>query len=295
MTMMSTIVPGPTPLSSLLSVERPEYIAIAVAVVAVTLVTAFGGTGGNHRRWLNGIFGTAVTLVVVYNIASKAFVEGPETASRRALVAMASELEAQQQHERGQGDTVHQKTGRERVNRTTIEGTTTMTLRPDLFFMRRERSSDSFTGMNPDVSAALLHLKAYTRSNIGTVKFILASVEEFFRRYYDLLDEPRRSRLSGRTDEEYAKVSHGFSALRDLRGSILNSLTSLSNAKPHAHGLRAKLQEVIDTVKWRTYRCLKTLHNKYGEGALRAHARGPPYAHDPMARVSDASYTIHVV
>lgn len=143
----------------------------------------------------------------------------------------------------------------------------------DLFHVRTLPTGDDDTATHPEISSALLRLKPFIRSSGGSVAFVFALTEEFFKRYHRLVVLDRDDPL----------VAHEYQSLRDVRANILNAMTALGYAKPHAHPARQSLQTAIETVQWRTYRCLKTLHNKHGLRALRGHARGPPYPVDTPA------------
>lgn len=251
-------------------VHEPKYIGAAIALAVATAGVALG-QGAFSRALL-----VVVTAAAVAVVAAKAFEEPREVESRRQLLDMASRLASDGE---GDGDGDGQGYGKGGG----VEGKASLVLHPDMFGVRRQASGDEYTAMHPEVSAALLTLRGYTRSNKGTVKFVLSSVENFFKLFYELLDVPAES-------QDVLRVEHGVGHLRDLRSSILNALTTLAYARPHAHAHRPALQATVDVIKWRTYRCIKTLHNKHST-TLRAQPRGPPYPDDPSRR-QDA-YNVH--
>jgi hypothetical protein len=154
------------------------------------------------------------------------------------------------------------------------------TMDPDLFTMRRRPSSFGYSAAHPEVVWALLQLRPFRRANRGTVSKVLAATEHFFKRFYAVLDD--RSSV----------MPQEFEELQDIRRELLNSMTTLLYAKPHTTLETQELRRAIDIIKWRTYRAMKTLHNKFGDGALRAETRGPPYAFD--TRMShDNRYGVH--
>lgn len=231
-----------------------KYVAIAAAIAMLTLALHLG-KDASSRRVFNTIMILAVSSIAIWYYYNKAYQDTSEDIHSKDLESFSLSL---------------------------LDDETDV-LDPDVLSLRRTTTTHDHVAMNPEVAWAMLQMRPYTRANKGRVARALHFAEHFFKSFYDVL----------RMDNDEFSVVHAYKALRDTRADLLNTMTSLVYAKPFAHVSTKKLLKAIDIVKWRTYRALKTLHNKYGKYALRAEDRGPPYAYD--ARLStDNQFRVHV-
>lgn len=253
--------------------NEPKYAALAAGIALVALAVHFGSSGTTTTttttpaKGNNSLFFSFLAFVVVSIVCLR-------------LLQRAQSSSSADSHAR---DLEHMYGSLVDVG--ALEGGTPV-LEPDMLSMRRVAGAPRFSAAHPEVVWALLQMRPFKRANRGTVAKVLETTEFFFERYYSILQLPLGS--------DPVRVSHGFQELHDIRGELLNSMTALLYAKPHASEASRNLAKAVDVLKWRSYRAIKTLHNKFGGGELRASSRGAPYAFDPQQHAGDNRFRVHV-
>lgn len=259
------------------AVKDVRYAAAAAACVLVALMVHLGPTDSTR---LHAVLFVGVTAAVVWQLWIRATSNTPVDEITDDLRALSSSID----EAHTLSSTPYSTPSSTPYSSSSLPSSAKhQVIDPDEYSLRTASRGLKFAGMHPDVAWALLQLEPYLRGNRGTIGKITDYTELFFEMFYDVLE------LSDAEDQE---VLHKFRTLKDVRADIVNAMTTLLYAKPHAHAVTARMRRAIETIKWRTYRCIKTLHNKFGAGALRAEDRAPPYAFD--ARVhADARYSVH--
>jgi hypothetical protein len=246
-----------------LHIQDARYAALAAALLLSMFALHFGGRDASSRQIFFWILASVVVGVASLQLLKKASSDTEVEENDKDLMSFADEVSPMDT----QGNS-----HRARVSM----------MDPDIYTLRRTKAgSYSYAAMHPEVSWALLQLRPYRRADRGAVRAILDATEHFFETFYELLE------TEDKNDDEPV---HMFRILKDVRANILNRMTALTYAKPNAHPTTRNLHRAVDVIKWRTYRALKTLHNKFG--GLRTEARGPPYAFDE-AYDRDNRFRIH--
>jgi hypothetical protein len=164
-------------------------------------------------------------------------------------------------------------------------GTKQPQVRGDMFYIRTSTGNTALTSaLFPDIAEHLNRIHAqYARSNRGTIDAIASDTEHFSKKYSKALLMKRSN---------HADARPLYQDLQDLRINTINSMITLLYAKPHAHPSRIIMMDAIRAFKQHSLRCLRLLHNKFGQHGLQALAPMAPRSYDPSRH--EDPFAVHV-
>ena len=120
----------------------------------------------------------------------------------------------------------------------------------------RDGSNIRFLYLHPEVVRVLYPLRGFVKFKRGTLEEIVTYLEQFYELFYACLADKSMN------------IAHDAQTLLDLRDAGLNSVQNLAFAFP-TRAWQKYIQRATRTVQASTYRCLKTLHNKYGASVFK--------------------------
>jgi hypothetical protein len=145
-----------------------------------------------------------------------------------------------------------------------------------------ERTTDGaslrYLYLHPEVVAVLHPLRAFTQFKKGTLESLVTYLEHFYELYYAC--------LLGRS----MNVRQDAETLVDLRDAALNAVHNLHFAFPTRPWARF-VRRATRVVQASTYRCLKSLHNKYGSSEFKNDFFY--WSPKPLDRSKTASYDVY--